>query len=59
MLQIGVVDDVSTLQAPETSEASISSGPLIKALFDVFLGPETVSPSLRESIAEGAAEFLA
>ncbi|GAQ88583.1 chalcone isomerase-like protein [Klebsormidium nitens] len=59
ILHIGVVDDASTLQPPENTEASIASGPLIKALFDVFLGPNAVSPSLRESIADGAAEFLA
>eukprot|EP00850_Spirogloea_muscicola_P015486 SM000119S25629 [mRNA] locus=s119:18711:20446:- [translate_table: standard] len=57
-LQIAYLADATDLKIPEKPLACISSQPLAQALFDVYLGKEAVSPSLKTSIAQGASKIL-
>lgn len=44
--------------APLNNEASIESKALLSALFDVFLGPNAVSPSAKLAVADGIAKLI-
>lgn len=55
LVQIAVAESES---ANLKTESSIESKPLLLALYDVFLGPDAVSPSAKVAVAEGITKLL-
>ena len=53
-LQISISEDATDLKPPTEVSATIVSMPLLRALFDVYLGSTPVSASAKSSIAIGA-----
>eukprot|EP00475_Leptophrys_vorax_P045101 TRINITY_DN9276_c0_g1_i2.p1 TRINITY_DN9276_c0_g1~~TRINITY_DN9276_c0_g1_i2.p1 ORF type:complete len:290 (-),score=27.94 TRINITY_DN9276_c0_g1_i2:143-913(-) len=53
-LQVAFSNNVTADGVPSSTTASFNSSGLLNALFDVYLGAEGVSPSLKESIASNA-----
>lgn len=53
-LQVAFSSDVTAAGVPAAPTASFNSAGLLAALFDVYLGTQGVSPSLRESLAVSA-----
>jgi hypothetical protein len=55
LVQIAVAESES---ANLKTELSIESKSLLLALYDVFLGPDAVSPSAKAAVAEGITKLL-
>eukprot|EP00244_Chara_vulgaris_P012717 TRINITY_DN6856_c0_g3_i1.p1 TRINITY_DN6856_c0_g3~~TRINITY_DN6856_c0_g3_i1.p1 ORF type:complete len:175 (-),score=30.12 TRINITY_DN6856_c0_g3_i1:193-717(-) len=56
-LELTIIDDHNAM-AKQTARTTIESEVLLSALFDVYLGPSSVSPTLKTSVAAGGAAAL-